>query len=340
MKRILLTLLTLASITLLQAQTDVKYICPPCGSACDSEVHEKRGVCPHCNMILIREDQSKTIAFYLQDGVEILDFAGPMEVFSYSGYRVFTVSKTKEPIRSQGILSINPDYSLEDAPDADILAFFGGNANAASSDPEVIKWIQKQENIEYHFSVCTGAFVLAESGLLDGKSATTFHNALNGLERNYPKVKVHWDARFVDNGEVITTAGISAGIDGALHLVAKLQGLNAARRTAYYMEYDNWVPGDGLILSEDNPYTPTLDEKTMGTYTGTYEYRDNGQLSVSLVDGILIGKSGNDVTPVYHEFDNVFSDVFNNPIYFKQDEEGNVTGYSFSPEGEVFEKLD
>ncbi|MEL6143530.1 MAG: hypothetical protein AAFU67_18160, partial [Bacteroidota bacterium] len=94
----------------------------------------------------------------------------------------------------------------------------------------------------------------AEARILADKTATTFHSALDRLEENYPDTKVLRNARFVDNGKVITTAGISAGIDGALHLVAKLQGLEAARRVAEYMEYDKWVPGEGVILSDDNPY--------------------------------------------------------------------------------------
>ena len=102
----------------------VAYVCPPCNSECDDITHDTPGVCKHCNMPLVKKGTSKTIAFYLQDGVEVLDFSGPMEVFSYAGYRVFTVSATKEPIKSQGILTVVPDYSIDDAPKADILAFF------------------------------------------------------------------------------------------------------------------------------------------------------------------------------------------------------------------------
>lgn len=200
----------------------------------------------------------KTIAFYLQPGVEILDFAGPMEVFDYAGYKISTVSKTIEPIVSQGILKIIPDYSIEDAPKADMLAFFGGNASNAYKDASVIEWVKSQTDVDLYFSVCTGAFVLAKAGLLEGKTATTFHTALNSLENDYPNVTVKRDVRFVDNGNVITTAGVSAGIDGALHVVSKLLGIEKAKEVAFYMEYDKWKPGEGLILTDENPYKENM----------------------------------------------------------------------------------
>ncbi len=318
-----------------------KYICPPCNSQCDETEHDGPGVCTHCNMILIRKDMSKTIAFYLQDGVEVLDFAGPMEVFVYSGYKVFTVSASKDPIKSQGVLTVTPDYSIEDAPEADILAFFGGNSGAASQNKEVINWVKKQEDIQYHFSVCTGAFVLAEAGILNGKTATTFHSALTTMESDYPKINVRKDVRFVDNGEVITTAGVSAGIDGALHLVAKLQGLNAAKRTAYYMEYDNWKPGDGLVLSNDSPYNSAVTSSFLMQYEGKYEYKDGNQINLvySTEKGGLQAWIHNIAYPVYHENEDVFSDVGNEPIYFKRNSTNKIIGYSLSQDGEVFKRL-
>tara|TARA_R110000772_G_scaffold259411_1_gene377020 strand:- start:272 stop:1081 length:810 start_codon:yes stop_codon:yes gene_type:complete len=249
-----------------QAQTmESPYVCPPCDSTCDSKTFDKAGKCDVCHMDLITKEkrerdimetskEKKKIAFYLQDGVEVLDFAGPMEVFVYAGYEIFTVSKTKEPILSQGILKVIPDFSITDAPKSDILAFFGGNADNAYRDREVIDWVKAQTDVEYYFSVCTGAFVLAEAGILENQTATTFHEALDGLENRYPNVNVKRDVRFVDNGTVITTAGVSAGIDGALHMVAKLQGLEKAKEVAFYMEYDKWEPGEGLILTADNPY--------------------------------------------------------------------------------------
>lgn len=318
------------------------YVCPPCGSSCDAATFSQPGTCAHCNMALVLKKQIKKIAFYLQDGVEVLDFAGPMEVFSYAGYEVFTVSKTKEPIKSQGILKVIPDYSIEDAPKADILAFFGGNASRAYQDSSVIDWIKKQTEVEYHFSVCTGAFVLAEAGILDGMTATTFHNSLNALEENYPEIEVLREVRFVDNGKVITTAGISAGIDGALHLVAKFQGLNAARRTAFYMEYDNWVPGDGLVLSGDSPYQALAAGRDLKGFEGTYSHRSGTpfELSLNPKDQTLYVKAKWVNYPIFHEYEDVFSDADGGElIYFQRSETGKVNGYKVESDGEVFAKL-
>ncbi|KAI9437775.1 class I glutamine amidotransferase-like protein [Russula earlei] len=195
------------------------------------------------------------VAFYLQQGVEVLDFAGPMEVFSNAGFEVFTVSATKEPVISQGILKVLPDYSITNAPQADIVAFFGGNAGTASRDSNLITWVQQRKaSTRYFFSVCTGAFILGRSGILDGLTVTTFHLSIDDLVAAVPKAKVLRHVRFVDNGKVITTAGISAGIDGALHLVSVLKGEEVAAAVAKYMEYDKWVAKDGLILP-DGPAT-------------------------------------------------------------------------------------
>lgn len=314
------------------------YVCPPCGSHCDELEHTKPGVCEHCDMPLVKKNEIKTIAFYLQDGVEVLDFAGPLEVFSYAGHEVFTVSKRKDQIISQGVLKVIPDYSIDDAPKADILAFFGGNSSSASNDPRVIDWVKNQDSVQYHFSVCTGAFILAEAGILKGKSATTFHNSLNSLKENYPETDVRFNARFVDNGNVITTAGISAGIDGALHLVAKLQGLNTAKRTAFYMEYDNWVPGNGLILSPDNPYEEKISMEQMQEYVGTYQYKNKGEFDLLIQNNELTVSLNNQFYPIYFEEPDVFTDIDNEPVFFERNEKKEVIGYRLEKEGNLYKK--
>ncbi len=195
----------------------------------------------------------QTICFYLQDGVEILDLAGPMEAFAFAGFHIFTVSKTQTPIKAQGILKIVPDFSIRNAPDADILVVLGGNSKVAYNDPEVISWVvSRQKQTEYFLSVCSGAFILAKAGLLDGLTATTFHTRIDELQEAFPRIKVLAQVRFVDNGRVITTAGVSAGIDGALHLISKIKGSHVARDVAEYMEYDKWLPNQGLIISSES----------------------------------------------------------------------------------------
>jgi transcriptional regulator GlxA family with amidase domain/DNA-directed RNA polymerase subunit RPC12/RpoP len=239
----------------------VVYVCPPCGNSCDELHFDKPGICPHCGMKLVKSTPGElkkqlslkpvTICFYLQNGVEVLDFAGPMEVFSVAGFKVFTVSKTKEPIRSQGILTITPDYAINDAPPADVLAVFGGETGSLTIDGEVLSWIKAQKpHTQYYLSVCTGVFTLGRAGILDNLTATTFHTQIDNLQQLFPKTKVKANVRFVDNGNVITTAGISAGIDGALHLVEKLRGRDFAKNIAATIEYDKWVPEQGLIVKQ------------------------------------------------------------------------------------------
>lgn len=261
---ILAFLLFAFSTSVLYAQSPVSktaiiYVCPPCGSDCDKLQFDKPGTCPHCGMKLVKStpadlkkqqnNKPVTICFYLQNGVEVLDFAGPMEVFSAAGFKVFTVSKTKETIRSQGILSIVPDYSIQDAPPADVLVVFGGETGTRTINGEVLSWIRaRKPQTQYYLSVCTGAFTLGRAGILDNLTATTYHTQIDNLRQLFPKTKVMANVRFVDNGNVITTAGISAGIDGALHLVEKLRGRDFAKSIATTIEYDKWVPEQGLIV--------------------------------------------------------------------------------------------
>jgi transcriptional regulator GlxA family with amidase domain len=257
MKRLIIALLLFPCFLLAQQPSATTYVCPPCDGACDALVFDQAGVCPHCTMTLVSRDakeplinvQRTTICFYLYDGVEILDFAGPMEVFSYAGFKVFTVSKTKEPLISQGILKIVPEYSIADAPPADIFAVFGGNNDVAADDPEVIAWIKSRDQAtRSYFSVCTGAFILGKAGLLNNLQVTTFHRSIENLQKAVPSARVLKNVRYVDNGRVITTAGISAGIDGALHLVAKLKGKEAAMKVAQHMEYDKYQAEQGLVV--------------------------------------------------------------------------------------------
>jgi transcriptional regulator GlxA family with amidase domain len=194
--------------------------------------------------------KSPTVALFLYDDVELLDFAGPMEVFMQAGFNVFTVGPSKT-ILSMNKLKIEVDYVVGDnIPQAEIIALPGGDgALNYIKHEKVMAWIKKAtQNSTHNFSVCSGAYLLAQTGILDGKKSTTFHGLLDDMEKQYPKVAVLRGVRYVDNGKEITTAGISAGIDGALHLVARINGEQAARNVAFNMEYDKWTPGEGLIV--------------------------------------------------------------------------------------------
>lgn len=342
MKSLATLLLLLLACTCGRAQSeDSVFVCPPCNSSCDELTFVAAGTCPHCSMSLVHQDSitllkddRTAVAFYLQSGVEVLDFAGPLEVLTYAGFKVFTVSKTKDPIISQGVLRVLPDYDLEDAPPADIIAVFGGNGFNTSQDTAVVNWIKNQQQAQIHFSVCTGALILAEAGILDGKTATTFHNTLDLLEETYPKVKVLRNVRYVDNGNVISTAGISAGIDGALHLVAKLKGYNTARATAYNMEYDNWQPADGLLLSPDNPYSQIPAAEMLSEYAGTYEHWRIPELQIRYNerDRGLEAIFRSLRFPLYFQTKDVFEDVGGDTVKFERDAQGKVIGYRRSYE--------
>ena len=244
------------------------YYCKPCDSVCDLERHEKPGNCQHCGMPLVegtptlsdslarteKQAKKRNVAIFIHNGVEILDFAGPSEVFaSTDGFNVYTVSLSKEPIISQGFIKITPNYNLTDCPKPDIVVLPGGETGPFIENKPLIEWIKNAAtHAEVMLSVCTGAGLLAKAGLLDGKQATTFHSYIEKLQRATPKAQILSDTRFVDNGQIVTTAGVSAGIDGALHVVAKLKGQAIATQTARYMEYDKWKPEEGLIVKQSN----------------------------------------------------------------------------------------
>jgi len=227
------------------------YVCPDCGCAADSRTFDKPGNCPECGMALIEKVanqeqpnriQRPTVAVLLFDGAEIIDYAGPWEAFGEAGFKVFTVAEKNEPISATFGQKINPDYTFANSPHADILLVPGGGVYGAVRNAQLIKWVQKNAGTSKHvMSVCTGAFILAKAGLLDGLTATTISHALDDLAKASPKTKVVSDQRYVDNGKIVTTAGLSSGIDGAFHLIAKIKGTGEAQATALGMEY-RWEP--------------------------------------------------------------------------------------------------
>ena len=202
-------------------------------------------------------NKKMNVAIFIYDKVEILDFSGPAEVFASAwlnddhAFNVYTVAVSKEPLLSQGFITITPEYSIDNCPVPDILVLPGGDSRESQENQKLIQWIKDcSKDTRVIMSVCTGAKLLSKAGLLDGKEATTFHNAIESLREMTPKAKIHENTRFVDNGQIITTAGVSAGIDGALHVVTRFLGKEKAQEVARYMEYDKWKPDEGLIVSK------------------------------------------------------------------------------------------
>jgi putative intracellular protease/amidase/YHS domain-containing protein len=184
---------------------------------------------------------ARSVVILVFDGMELLDFSGPAEVFVSTGWQVSTVAATDDPVTCAGLVTITPQYTVANCPRADIIVIPGGS-RAVSKDKRVTDWVAKAvPQAEATLSVCTGVFVLAQAGLLDGKEATTHHGAIGVLRQQFPKITVHADRRVVDNGNIVTAAGVSSGIDGALHLVDRLMGRSQANATARYMEY-LWQP--------------------------------------------------------------------------------------------------
>ncbi len=225
---------------------DNAYVCPPCGCSEDGETFDEAGSCTTCGMALVdkstvRDDLTK-VAILIFDGVQIIDYTAPYEVFGQAHFNVFTVAEKTEAITTAMGMSVNPAHSFADHPEPDILLVPGGDVHGVLDSPGTIQWIQQNaEKADYVLSVCNGALILAKTGLLDGLSATTFYGLLGELERMAPNTKVVNNKRFVDNGKVITSAGLSAGVDASLHLVSKILGKGQAQNIALHIEY-RWLP--------------------------------------------------------------------------------------------------
>lgn len=195
-----------------------------------------------------------TIGIFLFDGVEVLDFAGPYEVFTTASrlYRrdnehatelfgVVTVGRTGEPVRAHAGLLLTPDHTFSSCPGVDVLVVPGGVVADELAQAEAVEWVASvATRTSITSSVCTGAFFLAAAHLLDGRRATTHWEDADDLRSRWPSVSVEEGARWIDEGGIVTAAGISAGIDMSLHLVERLAGRDLALRTAHHMDY-SWV---------------------------------------------------------------------------------------------------
>ncbi|HHL0970128.1 TPA: DJ-1/PfpI family protein [Bacillus cereus] len=192
-----------------------------------------------------------SVGIFLFNEVEVLDFAGPFEVFSVTEvneektFTVYTVSENGEMITARNGLKVQPDYSIENLPPVDILIIPGGlGAREYEIKNEiVIKWIRQQmKEVKLMTSVCTGALLLAKAGLLEGLKATTHWASIEKFKNEFKNVEVIENVKFVDEGHIITSAGISAGINMAFHIVKNLLGIHVAEDTAKRMDYDISLP--------------------------------------------------------------------------------------------------
>jgi transcriptional regulator GlxA family with amidase domain len=191
------------------------------------------------------------IGIALFDGAEELDWAGPWEVLAAwahgwpdDGVEVFTVAREDGVVTCAKGLRVLPDQTWESAPPLDVLVYPGGAGTRRElADEAVLDWLRGLRAAETLMtSVCTGALVYAAAGLLDGRPATTWWGALDRLGELGDAIAVRPDDRWVDSGEVVTAAGVSAGIDMALHLVARLHSAERAREVRRYIQYDPEPP--------------------------------------------------------------------------------------------------
>ena len=194
------------------------------------------------------EEEKIDVGILLYEGVEILDIASPAEVFATaSGFRVSTIGLSDKPVKAMGVLTLVPDYSMSDNPHLDVLVIPGGAYQPLLANPDLLLWLQAMSiKTNIMLSVCTGAFLLAAAGLLDGRTFTTAQRQLEKLQRMVPTGKAVRMAHYVDTGNIVTTAGVAAGVEGALHVVKRLRGQGEAQQVAEYMEYTHLEDKIGL----------------------------------------------------------------------------------------------
>lgn len=200
--------------------------------------------------------RTRTVGIMIFPDVELLDFAGPYEAFTAVNYsdeqklfEVFTVAEHPDALRSRAGVRIVPDYTYEDAPKIDILVVPGGQGTRREIDnPVAIDWIRSvAAEAELTTSVCTGSFLIGKAGSLNpGNKATTHWGSIQRMRDDFPGVEILEGVRFVDDGAVISSAGVSAGIDMSLHVIERLCGAEVAAGSARLMEYDYWTPSEAI----------------------------------------------------------------------------------------------
>jgi transcriptional regulator GlxA family with amidase domain len=209
----------------------------------------------------------KHVGIVLFNDIEVLDFCGPFEVFSAtrlneekrrdepSPFKVSLVAETLSYVTTTGGMKVIPQYSFENCPQIDILVVPGGwGTRKELNNPVMLEWLRTQAaEVEILTSVCTGSMLLGFAGLIDGLHATTHWRSLDWMRDSFPKVIVEYEQHVVSDGRVFTSAGISAGIDMAIKVVARYYGEDIARATAVHMEYPFPISNERRIRLQPNP---------------------------------------------------------------------------------------
>lgn len=213
----------------------------------ESSAPEVKGVATEKYKLTPPSRGSIPVAMLISEGVNVIDLSGPWGVFesvslpnvSQSPFQLFTVSEKSEVVVSGSGLKLMPDYMFSNAPQAKVVVI-----PAQRGSDEMIKWLRKvAPTTDVTMSICTGAFKLAKAGLLAGKAATTHHEFLDKLERDYPDIQVKRGVRFVEGEKISTAGGLTSGTDLALRVVERYFGREVAQATAVYMEYQGkgWI---------------------------------------------------------------------------------------------------
>jgi transcriptional regulator GlxA family with amidase domain/YHS domain-containing protein len=228
---------------------------------------------PVLNPLKPPAEGSIPVAFLISEGAVVIDFCGPWEVFqdvsifgrNDAPFRLYTVAETTNPIHASGGLKIIPDYTFETAPEPKVIVIPAQNGRSETT----LEWIRKStKSTDVTMSVCSGAFLLAQTGLLSGRAATTFHSAFNDFAKQFPDIRLKRGARFVEDGNLASSGGLSSGIDLALHVVERYYGHEVAKNTAYVMEYQGqgWMnPDSNSVYSkvrsstDEHPICPVCD---------------------------------------------------------------------------------
>jgi transcriptional regulator GlxA family with amidase domain/YHS domain-containing protein len=212
------------------------------------------------------------VAFVVSDGAVVIDFAGPWEVFQdvhdaqgHGFFNLYTVAETTKPVTASAGLKIVPDYTFQTAPAPKVIVIPAQNGESAA----MLEWIRKAtKTTDVTMSVCTGAYVLARTGLLSGKAATTHHSAYSDFAMEFPNIQLKRGARFVEDGNLASSGGLSSGIDLALRVVERYYGRERTEQTANMMEYQgqgwldpnsNQAYAKARVSTDEHPVCPVCE---------------------------------------------------------------------------------